>query len=587
VRRSLAVTPPQDGTLIQFGVTSRSPALAAQIANGFAEAFVNSNLQRKFEASAYARTFLQRQIAKTRADLENSERRLVAYAQAQGIINTGGTGGEDGAAPGDTSSPQGESLLALNKALADATARRVSAEGAYRAAQASGITAEQAASTQALRQARAALEAEYQDKRTVMKAEHPEMISLRSRIDELNRQIARETADVSAGRSNTLLADYRAALAAERSLQARVAQLKGAVLDLRGRSIQYAILQRDVDTNRSLYDALLQRYKEIGVAGGIGTSPVSIVDRAEVPSAPFKPNLFFNVMAGLAAGLVGGLGLAFALEMLTDTIRTREDVRTKLGLPCLGAIPKQGRREEFIGALEDPGSSVSEGYSDVVASLRFSTEAGVPKALLVTSSRPSEGKSSTALAIALNFARRGNSVLLVDADLRKPAFKAPTESRSLTKLLTSEESVADHLLYTQYENLWLLPAGPIPPNPADLLATKRFGQILNEVSGRFDVIIIDAPPVLGMADVLLMLDACEDVLLVVEAGKTRTAVARDMISRLRTGNAHILGVTLAKATDLASSYGYGDGYGYGRYGAIKGRRENIIMIAQQPDESEQ
>lgn len=581
VRGGLDVTPPEEGTLIQFGFTSESPQLAARIANGIAESFVNSNLQRRYEASAYARNFLQRQIAKTRADLEKSERRLVAYAQAQGIISTGSS--EEGGAASDTSSPQGESLLALNRALADATARRVAAEGAYRAARASGITAEETASTQALRQSRAALEAEYQEKRTVMKPEHPEMVSLRSRIDELNRQIARETSNVSTGRENTLLAEYRAALAAERSLQSKVAQLKGAVLDLRGRSIQYQILQRDVDTNRSLYDALLQRYKEIGVAGGIGTSPVSIVDRAEVPGGPFKPNLFMNVIFGLGVGLLGGIGLAFALELLTDTIRTRDDVRTKLELPCLGAIPKQGRREEFIGALEDPGSPVSEGYSDVVASLRFSTEAGVPKALLVTSSRPSEGKSSSALAIALNFARRGNSVLLVDADLRKPAFKAPNENRSLTKLLTSEEKVADHLLYTQYENLWLLPAGPIPPNPADLLATKRFGQIIQEVSQRFDIIIIDAPPVLGMADVLLMLDACEDVVLVVEAGKTRTAVARDTIGRLRTGKAHILGVTLAKATDLASGYGYGYGYGYGRYGAIKGKRDNIIMIAQQSD----
>jgi len=409
------------------------------------------------------------------------------------------------------------------------------------------------------------------------------MISLRARINELNQQIAQEATTASSGRTNTLLADYRAALSAERSLQARVEQLKGAVLDLRGRSIQYAILQRDVDTNRSLYDALLQRYKEIGVAGGIGTSPVSIVDRAALPDSPFEPDLIFNVLFGLGAGLLAGLGLALVLDMLADTIRTREDVRTKLDLPCLGAIPKQGRREDFISALEDPGSAVSEGYSDVVASLRFSTEAGVPKALLVTSSQPSEGKSSSALAIALNFARRGNSVVLVDADLRKPSFKAPTESRSLTKLLTSEETVTDHLLYTQYENLWLLPAGPIPPNPADLLASKRFGQIIEQLSQRYDIVIIDAPPVLGMADVFLMLDSTKDVVLVVEAGKTRTAVARNTISRLRTGNARILGVTLAKATELASDYGYGYGYGYGRYGGIKGRRQNVIMIAQQSD----
>ena len=203
---------------------------------------------------------------------------------------------------GDANSIQGESLIALNKALADATARRVAAEGAYRSGVAVGATADVTASTQPLRQSRATLEAEYQDKRTLMKPDHPDMLSLRSRIDELDRQIARETSQASSGHTNTLLAEYRGALAAENALQGRVAALKGSVLDLRGRSIQYTILQREVDTNRSLYDALLQRYKEVGVAGGIGTSPVSIVDRADAPGGPYKPNLLLNLLLGLGLG---------------------------------------------------------------------------------------------------------------------------------------------------------------------------------------------------------------------------------------------------------------------------------------------
>ena len=334
-------------------------------------------MQRRYEASAYARNFLERQIAKTRADLEKSERQLVAYAQAQGIINT--SVGEEGKPAGDTNSLQGESLIALNQALAEATARRVAAEGAYRAGIAVGATSDVTASTQVLRQSRAALEAEYQDKRTLMKPDHPDMLSLRSRINELDRQIARETSQASSGRTNTLLAEYRGALAAENALQGRVASLKGSVLDLRGRSIQYTILQREVDTNRSLYDALLQRYKEVGVAGGIGTSPVSIVDRAEVPGGPYKPNLLLNLLLGLGLGLVGGIAAAVALEYLYDTIKTRDDVRHKLGLACLGAIPKTAGQESFIEELKDPRSVVSEAYSAVVASLRFSTEEGLPK----------------------------------------------------------------------------------------------------------------------------------------------------------------------------------------------------------------
>jgi uncharacterized protein involved in exopolysaccharide biosynthesis len=334
---------PEQGQLIEFSFDSESPQLSATIANQVAESFINSNLQRRYDASSYARSFLERQIAKTRGELEKSERQLVAYAQAQGIINTGS--GEEGSTPTDANSIQGESLIALNKALADATARRVAAEGAYRAGTAVGATAEVNASTQVLRQSRATLEAEYQDKRTLMKPDHPDMLALKSRIDELDRQISREASQASSGRSNTLLADYRSAMSAENALRSRVAGLKGDVLNLRGRSIQYNILQREVDTNRSLYDALLQRYKEVGVAGGIGTAPVSIVDRAEVPGSPYKPNLLTNILVGMALGLLIGLALAIALEYFYDTIKTREDVRTKLGLACLGAVPKTSNKD--------------------------------------------------------------------------------------------------------------------------------------------------------------------------------------------------------------------------------------------------
>jgi capsular exopolysaccharide synthesis family protein len=583
ISEGLDVTVPDEGQLIRFSFTTQSPQLAMQIANGLAEGFINSSLQRRFESSAYARQFLEKQIAKTRADLEKSERQLVVYAQQQGIINT--ATGEDAKTPSDANSLQGESLIALNKALADAIARRVAAEGAYRQAQAMGA-GDVAAGTSVLRQQRASLEAEYQDKRTLMKPEHPEMISLRSRIDELDRQISREGASVVSGRASALAGEYRAALGAERALQARVAGLKGSVLDLRGRSIQYQILQREVDTNRSLYDALLQRYKEIGVAGGVGASPVSIVDRAQQPNGPYKPNLPLNLALGLLFGLIGGVGGAVGLELLNDTIKTREDVRSKLGLAPLGAIPKRVGKGSFVEDLKDPSSIVSEAYSAVVAALRFSTESGVPKTLLVTSTRASEGKSSSALALAQNFSRRGKSVLLIDSDLRKPAFKAGTDKVGLTKLLTNDEPVAKHVIRTQYDNLWLLPSGPLPPNPADLLSTGRFHQLLDEASEHFDVVIVDAPPTLGLADAPLLGAVTGNILFVIEAGKTRTSAAAEAINRLEASGAHVLGAVLTKATETGSGYGYGHyGYGYG-YGKVEQKkRTEILMISQDAPES--
>ena len=592
VSRGLQVIPPQEGELIKFTYDSTSPQLAASVANAVAESFIDTAIQRRYESSAYARNFLERQINKTRGDLERSERSLVGYAQQQGIINTTPAGQQSS---GDTNSLQGDALVKLNDALADATARRIAAEGAYRQSLSTGTTTDVTQSTLALQQQLAQLQADYQQKRTFMKPDHPEMMSLRSQIDELQRQIGQQAARVSSSRSNTLLADYRAALSAERALQARVSQLKGAVLNLRGRSIQYTILQREVDTNRALYDALLQRYKQIGVAGGVGIAPVSIVDRADVPRLPFKPNLFLNLLLGLGLGLAAGMAGAIGLEFINDTIKSREDVRRKLALPCLGAVPRTPAKDAFVEDLKNPTSIISEAYSAIVAALRFSTEAGMPKVLMLTSTRSGEGKSSSALALSQNFARRGKSVLLIDGDLRKPAFKASSEKVGLSKLLTTEDRVEDHVVETQHANLWLLPSGPVPPSPADLLSTGRIRKIIAEASERFELVVIDGPPTLGLADAPLLAAAAGQVLFVVESSRTRTRAAVEALNRLEGTGTHILGAVLTKANDSGGSYGYGayrygygygygDGYGYG-YGKSKVKGTEILMIPHSEEEA--
>jgi polysaccharide biosynthesis transport protein len=578
VAGGMKVVAPEEGRLIRFSFDSTSPQLAAAVANGIADNFINSALQRKYESSAYARNFLERQISKTRTDLERSERELVAYAQKQGIVSSGG--GADGKSPGgDAGSLQGESLFALNQALADATARRVAAEGAYRGVLSTGPTSDVTSGTSALRQDRARLQAEYQQKRQFMKPEHPEMESLQAQINELDRQIARESSTMSSGRTNTLLAEYRAAVAAERALQGRVSALKGDVLNLRGRSIQYNILQREVDTNRSLYDALLQRYKEIGVAGGVGLAPVSIVDRADPPLFPFKPRPFLNLLLGLAFGFLAGAAAAVGLEFINDTIKNRDDVRKKLDLACVGIVPKSSAKESFFDELKSPTSLVSEAYSAMIAALRYSTEDGMPKALLLTSTRSAEGKSSSAFAIAQNYARLGRNVLLIDSDLRKPAFKTEAEDVGLSQLLTTDDPLADHLVPTQHENLTLLPSGPVPPNPADLLSTGRLRKIIAQASERFDLVLIDGPPTLGLADAPLLAAAAGNAVFVIEAGKTRTRAVIEALNRLEAVGAHVLGVVLTKANARSGAYG-GYGYGYGHnYG--KGARINrteILMI---------
>lgn len=577
LQRDMDIKPAKASRLVDISYSSESPVLSAQVANSFADNFINSNLERRYEASSYARNFLERQIANVKTELEKSERQLVAYAQQQGIIKTGtGEAGSDS----DADSLAGASLVALNQALADAQTKRINAEQAYRQSQSARTTAEVNESTVALRNQRAALEAEYQEKLTRFQPTYPDMVSLRSRIDELNKQTRAEASNIAGGRANTLLAEFQAAAASERALQGRVNQLKSSVLDLRGRSIRYTILRREVDTNRALYDALLQRYKEIGVAGGIGTNLVSIVDRAEVPANPYKPNLFFNLLIGLVLGLMAGIGTAFILEFLNDTIKTPDDVRDKLGLTSLGAIPKKERQNSLAEELKDQTSPVSEAYFSVRTSLQFTTEHGAPKTLLVTSTRAAEGKSSTTLALAQNFARIGNSVLLIDADLRKPAFVTGSEPVGLSRLLTNSDPLRVHLLKTQSENLWIVPCGPLPPNPAELLASPRLKAILAEAASQFDMVIVDGPPVLGLADAPLLGAVCRGTLMVVESGKTRTKAVLDAINRLRGSGSHIIGAVLTKYQQRSHGYGYGYNYEPYRYGGIGKREREIELIGQ-------
>lgn len=570
---NLEVEPVQESRLVRISYSSDDPVLAARIINGFADSFIRTSLERRYQASSYARDFLERQIANVRRDLERSERQLVAYAQRQGIITTG----VDKAGSSDANSLTGASLVSLNEALAQAQTRRIGAEQRYREALAAGATAEVSERTATLRTQRATLQAEYQDKLTVFRPEYPEMISLRSRIEALSEAINAESGNVRAGRAGTLRAEYQAASAEENELRGRVNQLRGEVLNLRGRSIQYTILQRDVDTNRELYNALLQRYKEIGVAGGIGTSHASIVDRGEPPAAPYSPNLIYNLLLGIILGLAAGMGAALLLEFVNDTIKTPDDVRERLRLAFLGGIPiAKGRKA--VEELRDQSSSISEAYFSAGTSLQFTTETGAPKTLLITSTRPAEGKSTSTWALAQHFARLGNSVLLIDADMRKPAFVTGGEKEDgLSNLLTSRDPLQPHVLKTDVEGLWLLPCGPVPPNPAELLASPRLKMVVAEAAAQFDFVIVDGPPILGLADAPLLSTVCQGTLMAIEAGRTRTRAAIEALNRLRSAGSNVVGAILTRYRHEATGYGYS--YEAYTYRSVEQRDREIRAIA--------
>jgi capsular exopolysaccharide synthesis family protein len=563
--------------LVDINFVARDPQLAARVVNGITDAYVSTNLERRYASSSYAREFLQRQIVNTRRDLEKSERELTAYAQKQGLITTGGS--ETG---GDTNSLTGSTLVALNNALATTQAKRIAAEQRYREAVLGGATTEGSTNAAPLRAQIAALDAEYQQKLQTFRPDYPEMVALRARIDALKSSVVSETRSANSDRVGTLRQEYQAAQGEENRLRAQVAGLSSSVLDQRGRRIQYTILQRDVDTNRSLYDALLQRYKEIGVASGIGTAVASVVDRGQVPGGAFSPNLYLNLIIGAALGLVAGILAAIALEFINDTIKTPDDVRDKMQLPFLGGIPN-AKQAKPIEELKDTLSPVTEAYLSTATALQFVAEGGAPKTLLMTSTRPAEGKSTSAWALAQSFTRLGKTVLLIDADMRRPAFVTGKDEVGLSHILTNASSLSEHVLRTEVEGLWIMPAGTVPPSPPELIASARFASLLADAAATFDHVVIDGPPILGLADSPLLSTMVQATLMVVESGRTRTRAVVEAQNRLRTAGAHVIGAILTRYQAQAS-YGYGYGYGYGqknteyRYVADSNDKKRRIML---------
>ena len=553
----LSVEPVRNSRLVRINYDSSSPEFSARVANAVAEGFIASGLERRFGASSYAKTFLEDQLKLTKAKLEQSERQLVAFAQKENIVNTG-EGGQSLAT---------QNLTQLNAALAAAQDQRIRAQARWRQAASGPMPADMIgnSSIRVLQQQRAQLQGTYQQKLQTFKPDYPEMLQLKGQIDELNRQIAQETGGVRA----SVKAEYDAAAAQERMLMGQIATLRTEALDVDGRSIQYNILKREVDTNRQLYDGLLQRFKEIGVAGNVRANNISIIDRAEVPKWRFKPNLTLNLAIGLLLGGMLGVLAAFLLEFLDDTIKTPNDVEQKLKLPVLGIIPKLGPKENMASVAGDPRSSFSEAYRSVRTALQFATDHGVPKTLLVTSSGAGEGKSTTAVALARNFAQLGKRVLLIEADLRNPSLHRTLglqgQGVGLSNLLAGACTLTEATLDTDEAGLKVVLAGPLPPNPAELLSGSKMVSALTVASERYDQIIVDGPPVLGLADAPILANAVDGTLLVVNSAKTKINAAQATLKRLIAARARIVGALLSKYDARSAGYGYGYGYQYESY----------------------
>jgi len=541
--------------LVDISYSDPSPDRAQRVANAYADAFIASNLDKRFQANVYAKTFLEDQLGQLKLRLEEAEKAVISFAEKQEFVITS-----------EKASIAESNLSAANSALGGLVAERIKSEQLWRQVEkVSEINLPQFLLNpviQGLRSARNTLDGEYKEKLQTFKPGYPAMVQISNRMKELDRQIAAEVNAIKESHK----AAYEQALRQENEMRSRIESLRVETLDLQRRGIQYNNLRREANTLRTLYEGLLQRHKEVDVAGGIGANNIFIVDKAGMPGAPSSPNLSRAFLLSLMLGFGGGFGAAFLLERLDDAVQSPEEVERLSGLPTLGVIPDVGKTGDAQQELLNPRSAMAEAYRSLCTALQFSTDEGLPKSLLVTSAVPAEGKSITALAIARHFANMGLRVLIVDADMRNPSMHEKlglANSIGLSNYLTGGMSPPEVFQATDIEKLTFMATGPLPANAADLLAGPRLLSLLSVGSETFDLIVLDCPPVMGLADAPLLSNAAAATVFVVGAGLSRTGQIQGALKRLQFARGPLIGTVLTRFDSQLGAYGYGYGYGYG------------------------
>lgn len=553
----VSVSPVRTSSLVDISFSTPSPQLSAKLADLWVSQFVDSTIDRRFAATSDAREYLEARLTTLRQNLETSERALISYATDKGIVTLSSETDTEGRTR--TQTLVGTNIAAVSDALSKAREARIIAESEL-ANTMTGSAQVNAPTISSLREKRASVEAELAEMRTRFEEDYPAVVALKAQLANLDQSIKTETGRSSQGNREA----YNAAVKRERQLQSQLDELTGLYNVQQRESIQMTILQREVDSNRQLYEGLLQRYKEIGVAG-VGTNNISIVDRAKAADRPSSPNLILNLAIALILGLALAAGLVFLIEKLDSSVRNPQDVTSQFGLPLLGAIPEI-HDQAVADAVIDKKSAIYEAYFSLMTNLSFLTAHGAPRSIMVTSSRPQEGKSNSSLCLATVLAGNGKSVVLVDADVRNPSINRYLDipnKRGLSHYLAGDDALADMIAPLPKFGFDVVTAGATPPNAAELLGSDRFALLIETLMTRYDHIIVDSAPLLGLADAPLIARRVEGVLFTIEANSTKSRVISTALNRLRMSGAKLFGAIVTKVGAKNQVYGYGYGYGYG------------------------
>ena len=569
IEDNLEVSPKRNSMLIGVSFTSPDRQLSQSVANAVVEEFVHWNMEKKLEASQLAREFLMKQIDRAKISLEKAEEDLNRFAKKAGIVSLDAK-----------LNSVYRQLEELNSALAVAEADLIGKESVYKQATLDGPSSlpqvMENLVISGLKAEYARLRSEYEDLTVTFHDDYPTVKALKMKMNSIDERIRIEEQKVFLAIEN----QYKVGLQKVKTMAARVEQQKKRAIDLNERATQYKIMAREVETNKGIYQSLLERTKEIESMVGVSSSNIHIIDKAMLPIKPFKPNVKLNLLLAIVIGVMGGLGLAFFLEYFTDIITNPDEISDRFHIPILGVAPlskTNGFPVEHT-FVKDPRAPLSEAMRSTRMSIQLSGAAFQSGSFVLTSTKPSEGKTTMAANLALSFAEVGERVILVDGDMRKPKlhkfFQNPddTFSPGLSRFLAGVSSKG-LVCQNGISNLCFIPAGPVPPNPVELLASDRFAMLVQTLTRRFDRVIVDGPPYLGFADALVISRLVGGVVLVSSMGETTRDALLHFKKSVLNSQGKILGCIINKV-NLSKRFGYQSYYKYYSYYSYGSTKDN-------------
>jgi capsular exopolysaccharide synthesis family protein len=569
----LEIKPVTGTSLVQIRFTTPDPALSSRLANAHALNYVRYGINVRSETNEQATQFLEQKLTELKERVEQSEASLNSYRRDKGIISVD-----------DKENIVLARLLDLNKDLTAAEAERIGLEAQVRTLRrrkdAAVATVLNSAVVNSLKNELGKFEAEYAALSKEFKPGYPPLENLKARIDETRRRLQGETKN----EISAIEAAFAAAKAKESDLRARVEEQKKSTLGLKDDAVQYAILAREVETNRQLYDAVLQRLKEIGVAADVRNSNVYILGKAQTPGGPSYPNKHRALLLGFLVGAAVGVAAAFLIEQLDNTLKSPEEAERYIHLPNLALVPDflrlTGGSYGYVSRLinsakaelpapattdsehqlvlnHHPLSLVTEAYRSLRSSLLLSQPGSPPQTILITSAARAEGKTTTLVNTAIVFSQMGTRVLVVDADLRRPrchSVLGVDRGVGLVEILAGQVPPAVAIQQTKASNLFLLSSGALPPNPAELLISNKMHELLEELRKQYEFIFIDSSPIMAVSDAVFLSTMVDGTLLVVD-GKTPKQLVRKARARLTIPHPKILGIMLNRVDIRTGEYG--------------------------------